>query len=298
MNFINITQQRIKIKDFLEIPAFLFGTYKKVNETSIMQALQAGFYAFDMAAVYNTEDLLFNEIQNYIELNHLENYRDKFYFLYKLDATKLLPGQINIQLNTILSKVAKVFPECAPRVDLLTIHSPNHSVPIDESWHCLENFIAEGKATALGVSNFNVNHLECMHKLNLTFPAINQIEINPVFAQKELVEYCGRHDIKISSYRSANSKATEKDLTILSTIASELNLSIIQLINSWKFTKGMQIVAISQNPEHMIELANVIKLDAQYMQTLDALDHGENGRTCSGAWSSFDFNGATWADYN
>lgn len=292
---INILNKTIQVNASVKMPAILFGTYKKITPASIQQALHNGFFSFDMAAVYKTEELLLSEIDKYCKNNNLKSCRDKFYFLYKLDATKLQPEQVHLQTDLILEKIARVFPESAPYIDALVIHAPNHSVPIEQTWHAMEKLMSEGKVKSLGVSNFNVRHLQCMQELKLSLPSINQIEVNPFFAQNELVDYCNENKIRISSYRSWNNKGSVNDIKLLSDISSELGISVMQVINSWKFTKGMQIVSISQNPEHMAELADVVVLDDKYMQILDKLDLGENGRTCSGAWSSFDFNGVSWS---
>jgi diketogulonate reductase-like aldo/keto reductase len=63
VKLLNITQQNIKIGTSLSMPAFLFGTYKKIDQASLRVALAFGIFSFDMAAVYNTEDLVFNEIK-------------------------------------------------------------------------------------------------------------------------------------------------------------------------------------------------------------------------------------------
>jgi len=83
LKLINVIDQKIKIDESFAIPAFLFGTYKKIDPESIRMALELGFFAFDMAAVYNTEDLVLNEIGKYIQQHNLLNCRSKFYFLYK-----------------------------------------------------------------------------------------------------------------------------------------------------------------------------------------------------------------------
>lgn len=188
-----------------------------------------------------------------------------------------MPEQVDQQADSLLSKIAKVFPETNAYIDLLAIHSPNHGVPIDQTWANIQELVNQRKILAMGVSNFNLHHLQCMQSLHLDLPLINQIELNPFFSQKELVEYCQSHGIIISAYRSANNKATAIDLEMLSNIAAELNLSPMQIINSWKFTKGMQIVSISKNPIHIEELTKVVQLETKYMQLLDNLDKGDIG---------------------
>jgi diketogulonate reductase-like aldo/keto reductase len=277
----------------MSIPTLIFGTYKKINEQSLQIALEKGFRAFDLASVYNTEDLVLNCIKN--NLDHLDHVdREDFYFSYKLDANKLLPEQIDVQVDNILAKMAKVFSD-RPYIDMLMIHAPNHKVPIDLTWNKMQELVSIGKVREIGVSNFNIHHLKCMYNMNLKLPAMNQIEINPFFVQKELADFCYANDIKISSYRSATSKATPENIQLLKNIASELNMTPIQVINNWKYTKGYQIVAISQDPIHMEELKVITKLPEDYMEKLDSFDMGELGRSCFGNWSSFDYVGDTWS---
>lgn len=295
--FKNVLSEVVILNKNSSIPALLFGTYKKISAQSLQIALEKGFRAFDLAAVYNTEDLVLKGIKNYIVENNLNNCREQFYFSYKLDASKLSPEQIVVQADSLLAKIAQVFPDAEAYVDMLMIHAPNHTVPIDLTWRKMQELVAARMVREIGVSNFNLQQLQCMHAMNLKSPALHQIEINPFFVQQELADFCLLHDIKISSYRSATSKATAENMQLLANIAVELKMTPMQVINSWKYTKGYQIVAISQDPIHMEELKIVTNLPADYMDKLNNLDMGELGRTCFGSWSSFDYVGETWAEF-
>jgi aryl-alcohol dehydrogenase-like predicted oxidoreductase len=75
----------------------------------------------------------------------LKNCRNNFYFLYKLDATQLLPQQVKQQVDTFLTKIEKTFPDTRPYVDLLAIHSPNHEVPIEQTWAYMQRLVTAHK---------------------------------------------------------------------------------------------------------------------------------------------------------
>lgn len=289
-----LLESTLKLNSGSTTPNFLFGTYKKIDAESMQLALEHGFFAFDMAAVYKTEDIVLDGIKKFIEKKQLKNCRNKFYFCYKLDATLLSPEHVNQQVEIFLNKIKSVFPESEAYIDILLVHSPNHNVPIELTWKSMQQLKYDKKVLDIGVSNFNIHHLKYMKNMQLELPAMNQVEINPFFAQPELMKYCNDHNIIISSYRLANNMASEKDLTLLTEIANELNMTPIQVINSWKYTKKLQIVAISKDPKHMEELKVAKHLNTDYMHKLDNMDKGEVGRTCKGAWSTFDFVGDDW----
>lgn len=289
-----LLELEIKLNGGSSTPSFLFGTYKKIDGASLYSALEHGFFAFDMAAVYKTEDIVFDGIKKFLQDNQITDSRSKFYFCYKLDATLLLPEQVIEQAEVLLNKIKSVFPNSPAYIDMLLIHAPNHNVPIELTWGTMQQLKLDKKVSEIGVSNFNIHHLKYMEAKQLELPAMNQIEVNPFFTQPKLISYCDLRNITISSYRSTNIKASEEDLTALTDIASELNLKPMQVINSWKYTKGFQIVAISKDPVHMEELKTAQHLTSGYMQQLDKMDKGEIGRTCSGTWSNFDFCGPEW----
>lgn len=295
LKLINILQEMIETREGVRIPALIFGT-KGVNSKDMELILNNGFFALDMASVYNTDEVVFHTIKNFIINTKPKIERKMFYISYKIDATKVLPEEINHKTESLFTYITETFPESPPFIDMLVIHSPNHDVPINLTWAYMQQLRNLGKVKAIGVSNFNINHLKCMATLKLETPAINQVEINPFFAQHELTEYCAEHGITISAFRAMRNKAMSNDLNVLMDIGSELMLTPIQVIHSWKYTKGYQIVTISKKPEHMHELKTVVKLEEKYMNRLAALDKGINGRTCDGAWSSFDFDGTKWKE--
>lgn len=96
------------------------------------------------------------------------------------------------------------------RVDLVLIHwpgvartppnSPKHAVARRETWMVLESELARGRCRAIGVSNYTVHHLEEMAAYASVLPAVNQVEMHPRCAQRQLLETCARMGITVVAY--------------------------------------------------------------------------------------------------
>ena len=90
-------------------------------------------------------------------------------------------------------------------LDLILIHSPPDTVDARNSaWRCLEEFYEAGKTRAIGVSNYEIHHLEELSMVSKVKPHVNQIYYNPLVSvhQFDLVNYCSNHNIHITSYTS------------------------------------------------------------------------------------------------
>ena len=66
-----------------------------------------------------------------------------------------------------------------------------------ESWRALEQGLEDGKARAIGVSNFLVPHLEHLLSNCRVVPHVNQIEVHPAFQQRELTSFCKDKGIQV-----------------------------------------------------------------------------------------------------
>jgi len=268
------------LKSGNHIPHFLFGTYKKINNETVKIALENGIYAFDLAHAYGTEDLVLSSIKEYLNENKIKNLeRSDFYFCYKLNSKRLRPELIIEDVNNLLNKLKDTFQNDENQfIDMLMIHSPNHSIPIELTWSYMRSLKVDGIIKEIGVSNFNQYHLEYMRKNCEEMPSINQIEVNPFFYDKEFINYHFKNNIRISAYRSGLNKEVKE-------IDNEL-------VNNWKFTHGFQTVSISMNPKHIEKFTSFNILDEKTMNDLDKLNTGI--RTCEGSWSAFDFKGSSW----
>jgi len=85
------------------------------------------------------------------------------------------------------------------RVDLYLVHWPVERLRHD-TWRAMERILEEGKARAIGVSNYTVRHLdELLARCNVP-PSVNQVEFHPFLYQRELLDHCARHRIRLEAY--------------------------------------------------------------------------------------------------
>ena len=159
-------------------------------------------------------------------------------------------------------------------VDLFLIHWPMPRFgKFVETYKALEQLYEEGRVRAIGVSNFEIEHLEQIIQSCSIVPAVNQVEIHPYLSQKELIAFCKRYDIQIQAW-SPLMKGREalEDETIVK-IANAHGKSPAQVILRWHVQLGVIPLARSSSELHQKENLDIFnfELTDEEMETLNAL---------------------------
>jgi len=153
----------------------------------------------------------------------------------------------------------------------------------------LEQLLADGKVRAIGVSNFEVRHLEELMQRTTVVPAVNQIEYHPYFAQTEVEEFGREHGILvqswspiggITSYRGLDGQEhTTFDDPTITQIAQAHQATPAQVMLRWQLQRGRQVIPKSVNPERIRENLDVfgLELTDDELGRLDALNTGRRG---------------------
>jgi 2,5-diketo-D-gluconate reductase A len=133
-------------------------------------------------------------------------------------------------------------------VDLLLIHWPFAVRDLYvQTWQAMEDIRAEGRARAIGVSNFEPSHLDRLGRECATVPAINQIELHPVFQQQDLRRYHADHGIVTEAWRPlALGQVLENE--VLTAIAQRHDRTTAQVVLRWHIQLGNVIVPKSGTP--------------------------------------------------
>ncbi|MFT3692716.1 MAG: aldo/keto reductase [Kofleriaceae bacterium] len=158
-------------------------------------------------------------------------------------------------------------------VDLYLIHWP---VPHKrrESWRALEQAHADGKAKAIGVSNYLVPHLKEVLGQAKTKPHVNQIELTPFLQRRETRELCKQHGIVVEAYSPLTRGARLND-PIVGGIATESKRSPAQVLLRWGIQHGHVILPKSVTRARIAENAELdFELSAAQMKKLDGLEEG------------------------
>jgi diketogulonate reductase-like aldo/keto reductase len=159
-------------------------------------------------------------------------------------------------------------------IDLFLLHWPVASKRLD-SWEALEQLHLQGRARAIGVSNFLVPHLEELMAAAEVVPMVNQIELTPFLQRRETVDYCRKHDIVVASY-SPLARGQRFDHPTVAAIAKRVQRSPAQVLLRWGIQKGFVVLPKSVHARRIEENGKLFDfvLDAEAMRALDALEEG------------------------
>jgi diketogulonate reductase-like aldo/keto reductase len=160
------------------------------------------------------------------------------------------------------------------RVDLYLVHWPVEWIR-SESWRAMERILADGKARAVGVSNYTVQHLQELLAHARVPPAVNQVELHPFLQQPELVRFCRTAGIVLEAYAPLV-KAHRLADRALQHVARKHGKTAAQVLVRWGIEQGFVVLPKSVRPERIRENAAVFDfaLDAEDLAALAGLDAG------------------------
>jgi len=163
-------------------------------------------------------------------------------------------------------------------VDLYLIHWPGSKKRAD-TWRALLDLKAQGKARAIGVSNYYPRHVEEVLKAGLVVPAVNQIELSPFLHPREVTDFCRERGIVVEAYSPLARGRRMKDPG-LAAVARKYGKTPAQIMLRWSLQHGYVVIPKSVRPERIEENADVFDfmLAPADMEVLDALEDGF--RTC------------------
>ena len=160
-------------------------------------------------------------------------------------------------------------------VDLYLIHwpTPARDLYVD-TWTALERIYADGRARAIGVSNFTVAHLDRVVAEGSVVPAVNQIELHPGLTQDELRAAHRRHGIATESWSPLGRGHGLLDRSEVTAIAEAQERTPAQVVLRWHLQQGLVTIPKSVRPERIRENFDVLdfELTAGEMALLSALD--------------------------
>lgn len=262
---LNENQQKlIKLNNGIEMPQIGFGVWKiPFNQTAkvVTNAIKNHYRLIDTAKQYGNEE----QVGQGIKDSGIER---KQLFL----TTKIFNGD---QGN--FDKLRNVFNEqlrklSTDRVDLLLLHWPVFNKYI-ESWRALEAIYNDGQARAIGVCNFDVDHLQNLMNHANIMPMVNQIEFNPRIHQPDTVAFCQDNHIQLEAW-SPLGNGQLLNSPVIGKIAKEHGKSPAQVILRWELQQGFIVIPKSIHEERMRENRDVydFELDADEMEAIAMLD--------------------------
>ncbi len=255
------------------IPSVGFGTYlvdPKDTKDTVALALYAGYRHIDTAQMYGNEagvgDALVETATN----------REAVFITTKLNNGNHEPDVARRTFAESLEKLQTDY------VDLFLIHWPlkmHYNGDFVSTYKVMEEFVADGRARSIGVSNFQIAHLEELLEATDIVPAVNQIELHPYFQNRELANFCQEKGIAVESW-SPLGRGKELEDPVIKDIAGRIGAKPSQVVLAWHRSKGYITIPKSSNRERQVEnldSLNVTLSDSD-IAAIDALDKGEEGR--------------------
>jgi diketogulonate reductase-like aldo/keto reductase len=251
----------------VDVPALGFGTWPMKGETcrtAVRTALEAGYRHVDTAQMYENEAAVGRAIAE------SDVPRDEVFVVTKLRSGNLAHDDV---LRTARESLDRLD---TGGIDLLLIHSPSRSVPIEESIGAMNRLQAEGVVKHIGVSNFSVAQLESAMEASETPILTNQVEYHPFTSRSDLLEFCLEHGVMLTAYTPLARGRVTGDET-LREIGERYGKTPAQVALRWLIQQGM-VTAIPKaaDPEHIAENVDVLhfELTAEEMERIFDLGGG------------------------
>lgn len=142
-----------------------------------------------------------------------------------------------------------------------------------KTWKAIEKILVTARCKAVGVSNYTIRHLEELLTVSAVVPAVNQVEFTPFCYQKELLEFCRKHQIQLQAYSPLTRGRRLNDPTLVK-LAAQYRCSSAQLLIRWVIQHDAVVVPKATNPKHIRENVQVFEFSItdEDMNTLNGLN--------------------------
>ncbi|HGH7183382.1 aldo/keto reductase [Bacillus luti] len=261
-------QSKAVLKNGVEMPWFGLGVFK-VEEgpelvEAIKSAIKAGYRSIDTATIYGNETAVGEGIRAGIEATGIS--REELFITSKVWNADQGYEETIAAYEESLKKLKLDY------LDLYLVHWPVEG-KYKDTWRALETLYKEKRVRAIGVSNFQIHHLQDVIKDAEIKPMINQVEYHPRLTQKELQAFCKEQGIQMEAW-SPLMQGQLLDNETLQEIAEKHGKTTAQVILRWDLQNGVITIPKSTKEHRIIANADVFnfELTKEDMEKIDALN--------------------------
>jgi len=275
-----MTRQIVTLNNGVEMPILGLGVFQSPPEetsSAVETAIADGYSLIDTAAAYDNE----REVGEAIRRSGID--RRELFITTKLWFSDYGYDEALVGFEGCLRRLGIDY------VDLFLLHQP---VPTDfdatvSAYKAIETTLSDGRARAIGVSNFSERHLENLMQRTEVVPAVNQVELHPFFTQKPLRAFHAEHGIMteawsplggIHVYRPADPDAVLNALEhpTVTELADKYGKTPAQVVLRWHIEQGVVAIPKSVRPHRIKENFDVFDfaLAPEEVASIDALDTG------------------------
>lgn len=262
--------KQVKFYNGQLMPQLGLGVFRVENDNTakdaVKHAIISGYRSIDAALVYGNEEMVGKGIAEGIAAAGIQ--REDLFITSKLWLDDFGYNQVVQGYEQSITNLGLDY------LDLYLMHWPGtNSTLMVETWQGMEALYQTKKVRNIGVSNFNIEHLETLKAQIAIKPVINQVEFHPYLTQATLRDYLMQEDIRMESWSPLMNGEILQD-EVVNTIAQQLGKSAAQIIIRWNIEHGVVTIPKSVTPTRIEENLDVFnfELSEEQMTALDKLN--------------------------
>ncbi|WP_334072420.1 MULTISPECIES: aldo/keto reductase [Paenibacillus] len=261
-------QDTVTLHNGVKMPGFGLGVFKVEEGQELIAAVKAairhGYRSIDTAAVYQNEAGVGTAIREALEESLVK--REELFVTSKLWNADQGYDSALAAFDATMDKLGLDY------LDLYLIHWPVKG-KYKESWRALETLYREGRVKAIGVSNFQIHHLQDVLEGAEIKPMVNQVEFHPRLTQKELLQFCREQGIQLEAWSPLMQGELLND-PVLQEIGAKYGKSVAQVILRWDLQHGVITIPKSTKEARIIENASIydFSLSEEDMNRIDGMN--------------------------
>lgn len=259
-----IKDNYLELADGNRIPQEGFGLYKVDGQETMNSAVQSAFN--DGYRLFDTAQLYGNEAEVGTALKQLAIPRDQIFITTKVAEDNQGYDRSIASVKESLKKLQLDY------VDLLLVHWPIER-EFFETWRAFEDMKKAGLTRSIGVSNYEMIHLQYLATQAHEMPVVDQVELHPLLTQKPLLKFNHDHQIVTQAW-SPLGRGAVLDQDVLKKIATAHGKSTAQIILRWHLQCGVSFIPKSVHEARIAQNADIydFKLSDDEMTKIDRLN--------------------------
>lgn len=243
----------ITLNNGIKMPQLGFGVWQVEDDqatAAVSKALETGYTSIDTAMIYQNEKGVGKA------LKETTVPREELFITTKVWNSDQGYGNTLRAFEESLERLGLDY------VDLYLIHWPTPEFDnYVDTYKALEQLYKDGRVKAIGVCNFEIEHLERLLAECDIPPVLNQVECHPYLAQNELKEFCAKHDIFVEAWSPLDQGGEVLTDETIQKIAEAKGKSPAQIVLRWHLQNGTIVIPKSVTPSRIEENFNVFDFE-------------------------------------